>query len=264
MPSYRKSGKTFLTEDARSLRRPKKPLISPSSAEFTEQLNREIDERERALKIDFTETDPWRVLRVMSEMVNGYGALAHIPPSVTIFGSARFKPDDPMYQKIVETTKLLAKEGFGIITGGGSGAMEAANKGAKEGGGCSIGCNIELPFEQKMNQYVDISVNFHYFFVRKMMFVKYAEAFIIFPGGFGTVDELFEAVTLIQTKKIDNFPVILFDSNYWKGLMDWIKNSMLGTGKISAGDELIFKFSDSPEEVVRIVKDAYNNHGQDR
>lgn len=259
MPSYRRS-KKIMTEDESSLCRPSRPLISPTSPEFKEEIEREIDEREKLWRMDFTETDPWRVLRVMSELVNGYGALSLIPPSVTVFGSARLPEDDPMYNKIVETTRLLAKEGFGIITGGGPGAMEAANKGAREGGGVSVGCNIELPYEQKLNEYVDISVKFHYFFVRKMMFIKYAEAFIIFPGGFGTLDELFEAVTLIQTKKIDNFPIILFDRSYWNGLMEWIKNTLLATGKISERETQIFKFSDSPEEVVRIVKDAYTSH----
>ncbi len=252
-----------MTEDESSLRRPKKPLVSPASPAFKEEIEKDIDDREKLWRMDFTETDPWRVLRVMSELVNGYGALSLIPPSVTVFGSARLKQDDPLYGRIVETAQLLAREGFGVITGGGPGAMEAANKGAREGGGVSVGCNIELPFEQKLNEYVDVSVKFHYFFVRKMMFIKYAEAFIIFPGGFGTLDELFEAVTLIQTKKIDNFPIILFDTSYWKGLMEWIKNTLLERGKISQEETEIFKFSDSPEEVVKIVKDAYTSHSHE-
>lgn len=260
MPSYRKIPGVHLTEDERSLRRPKRPLISPSSPEFKEEIDREIDEREKFLKIDFTESDPWRVFRVMSELVDGYGALARIPPSVTFFGSARIKEGDPVYEKITQTARLLAQKGFGIITGGGPGAMEAANKGAREVGGVSVGCNIELPYEQTLNPYVDIPVKFHYFFVRKMMFVKYAEAFIIFPGGFGTLDELFEAVELIQTKKIQNFPVILFDTNYWRGLLDWIKDKLLASGKISPEDMNIFKLTDDPADVLRIVETSYNHN----
>ncbi len=259
MPSHKKH-KRILTEDEGALQRPKQPLVSPLSPEFEKVIDDAVDEREKLWRMDFTETDPWRVFRVMSEMVKGYGALVRIPPSVTVFGSARLKRDDPLYDRIVETTRLLAKEGFGIITGGGPGAMEAANKGAREAGGCSVGCNIELPFEQHENEYIDISVNFHYFFVRKMMFVKYAEAFVLFPGGFGTLDELFEAVTLIQTKKINNFPVILFDSGYWKGLVDWIRNTMLESGKISSRDIDILRLCDDPAEVVKIVKESYNSN----
>jgi hypothetical protein len=259
MPSQKKH-RRIRTEDEGALQRPKRPLVSPLSPEFKKIIEDEVDERERLWRMDFTETDPWRVFRVMSEMVKGYGSLVHIPPSVTIFGSARLKRDDPLYEKIVRTTKMLASEGFGIITGGGPGAMEAANKGAREAGGCSVGCNIDLPFEQEANEYLDISINFHYFFVRKMMFVKYAEAFVLFPGGFGTLDELFEAVTLIQTQKIDNFPVVLFDSGYWKGLVDWIEDSLYARGNISEKDKKILRLTDDPEEVVKIVKDSYNNN----
>src|SRR5436305_11851244 len=162
----------------------------------------------------------------MSEFVEGFDELSHIPPSVAIFGSARTKPEDSTYQAAVGTARLLAKAGFGIITGGGPGIMEAANKGAQEGENVSIGCNIELPFEQRSNAYLDISLDFRYFFVRKTMFIKYAEAFITFPGGFGTMDELFEALTLIQTKKVNHFPVILYDSKYWGGLITWIRELM--------------------------------------
>lgn len=260
MPSYKKPDKRILTEDERSLHRPTKPLISPESPEKQEQIHKEIHEREQARDVYFTETDTWRVLRVMSELVAGYGAMAHIPPSVTIFGSARLKTDDPMYERISETTKRLAQVGFGIITGGGPGAMEAANKGAKLGGGLSIGCQIELPYEQETNQYIDKLIKFHYFFVRKMMFVKYAEAFVIFPGGFGTMDELMEALTLIETKKIDNFPIILFDKNFWSGLIDWIRSTMLPSGKISHDDYKILRLTDDPDEVVEIVKNSYNNN----
>src|SRR6266480_7735352 len=197
-----------VTEDERLLTRPTQPLISPQ--EVFPQEQEQVDEHafERALHFDFTITDPWRVLRIMSEFVNGFDALAHIPPCVTIFGSARTPPDDPTYAAAVVTARLLAKAGFGIITGGGPGIMEAANKGAQEGGNLSIGCNIELPFEQASNSHVDISLDFRYFFVRKTLFIKYSNAFVIFPGGFGTMDELFEALTLIQTKKVSNFPII--------------------------------------------------------
>ena len=198
-----------------------------------------------------------RVFRIMSEFVEGFDTLSHIPPSVAIFGSARVKSEDPAYEAAVETARLLAEAGFGIITGGGPGIMEAGNKGAQEGENISIGCNIELPFEQKSNPYLEISLDFHYFFVRKTMFVKYAEAFVIFPGGFGTMDELFEALTLIQTGKVNHFPVILYDSQYWQGLLDWIYNTMLASGKVSLEDEALLRVCDDPEEICKIVIAAY-------
>src|SRR6266702_3338599 len=225
-----------VTEDQRLLTRPTQPLISPTEPMPHERVREEEHAFERALHLDFTYTDPWRVLRIMSEFVNGFDALAHIPPSVAIFGSARTKPDDPMYTLAVKTARLLDKAGFGIITGGGPGIMEAANKGAQEGGNLSIGCNIELPFEQEHNSYLDIALDFRYFFVRKTMFVKYAEAFVIFPGGFGTMDELFEALTLIQTKKVSHFPVILYGSAYWSGLIHWIRETMLLEKNIGPAD----------------------------
>ena len=245
------------TEDELLLTRPTQPLFSPSEG-VPKELER-VDEHafERALHFDFTSTDPWRVMRITSEFVNGFDALAHIPPSVTIFGSARTPSDDSVYNSAVETARLLAKSGFGIITGGGPGIMEAANKGAQEGGNLSIGCNIELAFEQAPNQYLDISLDFRYFFVRKTMFVKYSNAFIIFPGGFGTMDELFEALTLIQTKKVSNFPVILYGSTYWDGLLNWIRKTMLAEEKVSADDVALLRISDDPEEICKIVCDAY-------
>ena len=250
-----------VTEDERLLTRPTQPLISPQ--EVISQEQEQVDEHafERALHFDFTITDPWRVLRIMSEFVYGFDALAHVPPCVTIFGSARTPPDDPSYAAAVETARLLAKAGFGIITGGGPGIMEAANKGAQEGGNLSIGCNIELPFEQAPNPYLDISLDFRYFFVRKTMFVKYSNAFIIFPGGFGTMDELFEALTLIQTKKVSNFPVILYGSKYWEGLLNWIRVTMLEEEKVSEDDVALLRISDDPQEICDIVCDAYReNH----
>jgi uncharacterized protein (TIGR00730 family) len=255
-----------VTEDERLLTRPTQPLISPQEAFPQEQEQADEYAFERALHFDFTITDPWRVLRIMSEFVYGFDALAHVPPCVTIFGSARTPPDDPSYAVAVETARLLAKAGFGIITGGGPGIMEAANKGAQEGGNLSIGCNIELPFEQAPNPYLDISLDFRYFFVRKTMFVKYSNAFIIFPGGFGTMDELFEALTLIQTKKVSNFPVILYGSKYWEGLLNWIRVTMLEEEKVSEDDVALLRISDDPQEICDIVCDAYreNHHVEKR
>lgn len=208
---------------------------------------------------DFTRSDTWRVLRIMGEFVQGFDTLATLGAAVTIFGSARVTEDDPMYWSAVELARGLAQEGFAIITGGGPGIMEAANRGAKEGGGLSVGCNIELPFEQGTNAYVDVSVNFRYFFVRKTMFMKYAEAFVIFPGGFGTMDELFEALTLIQTGKVRNFPIILFGSHYWDGLMNWIKGTMLTERKISPDDLKLLIVTDSVDEACKHIVDCYNN-----
>lgn len=202
---------------------------------------------------DFTQTDPWRIFKIMGEFVDGFGDMANTPPGVSIFGSARIEPSNEYYQAAVETGRLLVKSGFAVITGGGPGIMEAGNKGAFEAGGISIGCNIELPFEQAPNPYQTTSLTFNYFFVRKVMFVKYAVAFIIFPGGFGTMDELFEALTLIQTHKIQNFPVILFGSEYWGGLVKWIKETMIGQATISPEDIDLLVVTDSPEEAVQTV-----------
>ena len=213
-------------------------------------------------KIDFTRTDPWRVLRIMGEFIEGFDTLAPIEKGVTIFGSARIGPDDPHYEAAVETARLLAQAGFAIITGAGPGIMEAGNKGAKLGGGRSIGCNIELPFEQGANPYVDTLVNFKYFFVRKTMFIKYSVAFIIFPGGFGTLDELFEALTLIQTGKIYRFPVILFGRYYWAGLLRWLQTRVLSEGKISAGDLDLMLVTDDPAEAVQAIVSAYRSLGK--
>ncbi len=204
----------------------------------------------------FTNTDPWRVLRILGEFVSGFEELAELGPAVSIFGSARTSPDDPMYRAAIETARLLAESSLAIITGGGPGIMEAGNKGAQQGGGVSVGLNIELPFEQGTNRYVQIPINFHYFFVRKTMFVKYAQAFVIFPGGFGTLDELFEALTLIQTGKIRNFPVILFGSAYWAGLLDWLRQTMLAEGKISPADLDLIVVTDSPQEVRDLITKA--------
>jgi uncharacterized protein (TIGR00730 family) len=213
-------------------------------------------------RIDFTRTDPWRVMRIMGEVIEGFDTLAGVDKAVTIFGSARIGPDDPHYQAAVETARLLAEAGFAIITGAGPGIMEAGNKGAKLGGGRSIGCNIELPFEQGANPYVDTLINFRYFFVRKTMFIKYSVAFVIFPGGFGTLDELFEALTLIQTGKIYRFPVILFGRYYWAGLLRWLHARVLSEGKISDGDLDLMLVTDNPAEAAHAIISAYNSIGQ--
>jgi uncharacterized protein (TIGR00730 family) len=213
---------------------------------------------------EFTQTDPWRVLRIMGEFIEGFDVLASISKGVTIFGSARTGPDDPMYQAAQETAHLLAQAGFAIITGAGPGIMEAANKGARSGGGRSIGCNIELPFEQGTNPYVDTVVNFRYFFVRKTMFIKYSNAFIIFPGGYGTLDELFEALTLIQTGKIYQFPVVLMGRHYWAGLLRWLQARVLGERKISPGDVELMLLTDDPQEAAEAVIAAFESHGGGR
>ncbi|HEV7843809.1 MAG TPA: TIGR00730 family Rossman fold protein [Pyrinomonadaceae bacterium] len=202
---------------------------------------------------EFIHTDTWRVFRIMGEFVEGFDDLATITRGVTIFGSARTPPTHPQYQVAQETAALLAQAGFAVITGGGPGIMEAANRGAFEAGGLSIGCNIELPFEQRANPYLTRSLTFKYFFVRKTMFVKYSTAFIIFPGGFGTLDELFEALTLIQTRKIRNFPVVMFGTDYWEGLVKWMKERLLEEGKIVESDLKLLYLTDSPAEAVEIV-----------
>jgi hypothetical protein len=203
---------------------------------------------------EFLHTDTWRVFRIMGEFVQGFEDLAHITNGVAVFGSARTPADHPEYKAAQETGGLLARAGYSVITGGGPGIMEAANRGAFEAGGTSVGCNIELPHEQHSNSYLTLSLKFKYFFVRKMMFVKYSDAFIIFPGGFGTLDELFEALTLIQTHKIHNFPVVLFGSGYWKEMLDWLRGQMLKDGKIVEEDFRRLHVTDSPAEVVEIVK----------
>ena len=206
---------------------------------------------------DFTRTDPWRVMRIMGEFIEGFDNLASVKKGVSIFGSARTHPDDPQYQAAQEVARLLAEAGFAIITGAGPGIMEAANKGAKLGGGTSIGCNIELPFEQGSNPYLDTLINFRYFFVRKTMFIKYSNAFIIFPGGYGTLDEAFEALTLIQTGKIYQFPVVMFGRHYWAGLIRWIQSRVLGEAKISPGDLDLILLTDDPQEAAHAVIQAW-------
>ena len=208
----------------------------------------------------FTHTDPWRVLRIQGEFVMGFNALAEVGAAVAVFGSARVSEGHPWYESARELGRRLAETGFAVITGGGPGIMEAANRGAAEGDGLSIGCNIELPFEQAGNPYSNLSINFRYFFVRKTMFVKYTEGFVIFPGGFGTLDELFEALTLVQTRKISRFPIVLYGSDYWRGMVDWIEKTMLAEGLISPEDLNLLIITDSIDEICQTLVDCYNNH----
>ena len=209
---------------------------------------------------DLAKSDTWRVFRIMAELVEGFEALNNIGPAVTIFGSARLKPGSSYYNKCLKVSESLAKDGFAVISGGGPGIMEAANKGAQNANGTSVGLNIELPMEQTPNIFQDIQVDFRYFFVRKLMFVKYAVAYVIFPGGYGTMDELFEALTLIQTKKIRSFPVVLVGKDYWQGMIDWLKNSVLEMGAINAEDiDLLMHVVDEPEEVCAIINKRYKD-----
>ena len=200
--------------------------------------------------------DSWRVFRIMSEFVDGFDALATAPPAVSVFGSARIGEGDPVYTAAREVGRKLAEAGFSVITGGGPGAMEAANRGCHDAGGLSIGCNIELPHEQRLNDYVDLGVDFRYFFVRKVMFVKYAEGFCVFPGGFGTLDELFEALTLIQTGKVQHFPVALYGHGYWDGLIGWLRDTVLAEGNISPDDLDLFQICETPDEMVAFIQEV--------
>lgn len=201
----------------------------------------------------FTHTDPWRVMRIQSEFVQGFDALADIGPAISVFGSARTKPESRHYRTGMDIGRLLVEAGVAVITGGGPGSMEAANRGASEAGGLSIGLGIELPFEQGMNQWVSLGVDFRYFFARKTMFVKYAQGFVVLPGGLGTLDELFEAMVLVQTNKVTQFPIVLVDTEFWSPLLDWIRNTMVAEGLVSPGDTDIVQLADSPEDAVALV-----------
>jgi len=225
-------------------------FIEKSIAEKKTDLMEEKQYVVDALSIE----ESWRIFRIMAEFVDAIETLSGVKSAVSIFGSARTKPGDIFYEKAEKLASLLAESGFGVITGGGPGVMEAGNKGAAEAGGQSVGMNIHLPFEQKPNIYANISIDYKYFFIRKVMFVKYAVAYVIMPGGFGTMDELFEALTLIQTKRIKSFPVILMGSEYWKGLVDWLRGTMLREGKISAHDLDLIQVMDDPEEVARYIQ----------
>jgi hypothetical protein len=223
------------------------------AAEGTTTDQRLLDRRSGS---DWVHTDPWRVLRIQSEFVEGFGLLAELPRAVSVFGSARTPRGSEYYEVGVQLGAALAGAGYAVITGGGPGAMEAANKGACDAGGMSVGLGIELPFEQELNEWVDVGILFRYFFVRKTMFVKYAQAFVILPGGFGTLDELFEALTLVQTRKVTRFPVILFGSAYWSGLVDWIRTSMLAQGTVSEADLELLHVTDDVAEAVALIQAA--------
>ncbi|MGZ4600762.1 MAG: LOG family protein [Oryzihumus sp.] len=210
--------------------------------------------------VDWLHADPWRVMRIQSEFVEGFGALAELGPAVSVFGSARTRPDDPAYALGVKVGRKLVEAGYAVITGGGPGAMEAANKGALEAGGTSVGLGIELPFEQGLNRYVDLGVNFRYFFARKTMFVKYAQGFIVLPGGFGTLDELFEALTLVQTRKVTSFPLVLMGRDYWGGLLDWLRGTAGAAGTITLTDIDLLHLTDDADEAVDIILRAENGH----
>jgi uncharacterized protein (TIGR00730 family) len=212
---------------------------------------------------DWVHTDPWRVLRIQAEFVEGFGLLAELGPAVSVFGSARVRPGDREYEQAEHIGTGLAEAGYAVITGGGPGVMEAANKGAVSVGGVSVGLGIELPMEMGLNDYVEIGLEFRYFFVRKTMFIKYSQAFVVLPGGFGTLDELFEALTLVQTGKITRFPIVLVGSSYWTGLVSWIRESVLASGNISAGDDELFAVVDDPAEVVSVIQQAHAQHNGD-
>ena len=209
---------------------------------------------DRRQPTDWLHADPWRVMRIQSEFVEGFGALAELGPAVAVFGSARTRQDDPAYTLAVEVGRLLAEAGYAVITGGGPGVMEAANKGAFEAKGTSVGLGIELPFETGLNEYVDLGVNFRYFFARKTMFLKYSEGFIVLPGGFGTLDELFEAVTLAQTQKVTQFPVVLLGTSYWQGLIDWLRDQVLAAGMVTEADIERLILTDDPAEAVQAIR----------
>jgi uncharacterized protein (TIGR00730 family) len=213
---------------------------------------------------DWVHTDPWRVLRIQSEFVEGFGVLAELPAAVSVFGSARTKTDHPDYATGVALGAALARAGFAVITGGGPGTMEAVNRGCSEAGGISVGLGIELPFEQSLNDWVDLGLNFRYFFARKTMFVKYAQAFVIMPGGFGTLDEMFEALTLVQTQKVTRFPVILFGTAYWRGLLDWIRDAVLSNGKINEADLGLIRLTDDVDEAVAVIVGAEAERSKQR
>jgi uncharacterized protein (TIGR00730 family) len=240
----RRSGRVLMREDAAA--RIGKPGAT-ADEKFLER--RPITERP-----EFVDSDPWRALRILSEFVEGFDALAAVGPAITIFGSARVGAGTPDYELARGIARRLAEAGFAIITGGGPGIMEAANRGCREGGGLSIGCNIELPHEQGLNEYVDLGIEFRYFFARKTMFVKYADAFVILPGGFGTLDELFESLTLIQTGKIRDFPVVLVGTRYWQGLIDWMRAVQIPAGVVTEADVGLLKLTDDPDEVTDIIR----------
>jgi uncharacterized protein (TIGR00730 family) len=249
---HRRSGRLLISRDIG-----RKMAADPTMTEDRKLL-------EPSARPAFLDSDPWRALRILSEFVDGFDALASLGPAITVFGSARVAPGSPAYEKAREIGRLLALEGYAVITGGGPGVMEAANRGCQEGGGLSVGCNIELAHEQAINQYVDLGVEFRYFFARKTMFVKYADGFVILPGGYGTMDELFEAVTLIQTGKIRHFPVILVGTAFFGGLLAWMRAQLLENRMIEPGDLDLVTVTDDPAEVVSIVRRAGRQRTEQR
>jgi uncharacterized protein (TIGR00730 family) len=252
-PARDQQGRPERHRGAVTLRR---EAIPPSTAD-----ERLLDSRLRA---DWKTKDAWRALRILSEFVEGFDTLADLPPAVSVFGSARAKPGSPESELAEELGAALAQAGYAVITGGGPGVMEAANRGATEAGGLSVGLGIELPFEQGLNEWVDVGIDFRYFFARKTMFVKYAQAFVVLPGGFGTLDELFEALTLVQTKKVTRFPVVLMGTWYWNGLLEWIRTTMAAGGKISPADLDLLCVTDDVAEAVRHIVDADPAHAAER
>jgi uncharacterized protein (TIGR00730 family) len=241
---HRRSGRLLIAKGAAGK--------MPAGATMTED-RKLLEPSERPA---FLNTDPWRALRILAEFVEGFDALASLGPAITVFGSARVLPGSPAYETAREIGRRLAQEGYAVITGGGPGVMEAANRGCQEAGGMSVGCNIELPHEQEINAYVDLGVEFRYFFARKTMFVKYADGFVILPGGFGTMDELFESLTLIQTGKIEHFPVVLVGTAFYAGLLSWIRATLVEQGTVSTADADLIQVTDDPAEVIAILRRA--------
>jgi uncharacterized protein (TIGR00730 family) len=266
LPASALDGILALVSEKPNRRRLGRVTIRPDATTLAgRRMTRTEDEAlfERPTRPEFLDSDPWRSLRILSEFVEGFDALAEVGQAVTVFGSARVDETNRYYTQARELGRLLAEAGYAVITGGGPGIMEAANRGCREGGGLSIGCNIELPMEQGLNPYVDMGVEFRYFFVRKVMFVKYADAFVIFPGGYGTLDELFEALTLIQTDKVQDFPVILMGTEYWAGMIDWIRESLLKEAAIHPEDVDLLRLTDDPGEAVRIIDSYRKDHPDD-
>jgi uncharacterized protein (TIGR00730 family) len=260
LPGYRRGTMSQNPEPRRRARRQGPATLRGRHIPQTTTDQRLLDRRGTA---DWVHTDPWRVMRIQAEFVEGFGLLAELGPAVSVFGSARVLPGSPDYDRAERIGAELAQAGYAVITGGGPGVMEAANKGAVSANGVSVGLGIELPLEQGLNDYVDIGIEFRYFFVRKTVFIKYSQAFVVLPGGFGTLDELFEALTLVQTGKITKFPIVLVGSGYWAGMVSWIKESLLAEDKISPSDPELLHVADDPAEVAEIIKNAHNHQGSD-
>jgi uncharacterized protein (TIGR00730 family) len=248
--------RTMSGSNARRVRRQGPVTLRDKQIPATTTDQRLLDRRGPS---DWVHTDPWRIMRIQAEFVEGFGLLAELGLAVSVFGSARTKPGSAEYEQAVKIAQGLVKEGYAVITGGGPGIMEAANKGAAEAGGMSVGLGIELPMEAGLNGYVNVGVEFRYFFVRKTVFIKYSQAFVVLPGGFGTMDELFEALTLVATGKITKFPIVLVGSAYWSGLLDWLKSTMLAEGKIGQEELALLHIADDPDEVVKIIKAAHTD-----